>query len=44
MKKLLPFAFNQRTYQAELDAFETLLESTSELSEKSQVLPFFRQH
>lgn len=44
MKKLLPFAFNQRTYQAELDAFETLLESTSELSEKSQILPFFRQH
>lgn len=44
MKKLLPFAFDVQAYRAELDAFGLLLQSASELSEKTQILPFFRQN
>jgi len=44
MKTLDPFSFSHAAATAELEDFKTLLDSKAELSEKYELLPFFRQH
>jgi hypothetical protein len=44
MKALQSIAFSPSTCAAELDAFDALLGSSDELSERNDILPFFRAH
>jgi Domain of unknown function (DUF4263) len=44
MKAFIEHAFESRACRRELDEFKNLLDGAATLSEKSDVLPFFRKH
>lgn len=44
MKKFADHLINLRQYKDELEAFRRLLEDKAELSEKDDILPFFKEH